>query len=194
MTVPALLNGAILPFSDHLAQAGAGWDDFANFEMHEHYVWHSARPRPKQSTVELRSACQQPGDSHMAASALSLGLVEATPQLLQYVLTGEVPSSADSGVSELPKDWANRLKAEWPRLRQLHHQAMTTGLANADVAEFSAGALEICSQGLERRGIGESKWLLPLFSRLEVRQNPAQLAQATLEAGGMEKLISELRI
>lgn len=62
-----------------MEERGAGWDDF---EMHEHYVWHSARPRPKQSTVELRAACQQPGSANMAVSALALAIVEATPELL----------------------------------------------------------------------------------------------------------------
>ena len=92
------------------------------------------------------------------------------------------------------KQGRDRLKAEWPRLRQLHHEAMTSGLANDDVAQFSAGALEICGRGLERRGFGESAWLRPLFSRLQARENPAQMAQAALEARGIEGLVTELRI
>ena len=56
-----------------------GRADWARFERHEHYVWHSARPRCRTRTVELRAACQGPwrggsaggGDdgAHMALSA-----------------------------------------------------------------------------------------------------------------------------
>ena len=55
--------------------------DWPGFLAHEHYVWHSTRPRTKQGTVELRAACQQPWSEHMAATALQLGLVEAMPEI-----------------------------------------------------------------------------------------------------------------
>jgi gamma-glutamylcysteine synthetase len=55
--------------------------DWPGFLAHEHYVWHSTRPRTKQGTVELRAACQQPWSEHMAATALQLGLVEAMTEI-----------------------------------------------------------------------------------------------------------------
>lgn len=57
--------------------------DWESFTVHDHYIWNSARPRTEQRTVEMRPACQQPWDEHMVVSALCLGLVEASPTILQ---------------------------------------------------------------------------------------------------------------
>ena len=193
VTVPATLDGAVVPFERHLSTAPAGWDSFANFEMHEHYVWHSARPRPKQATVELRSACQQPHDSHMVAAALSVGMVEAAPQLLRYVLTGS-PNEGAALEGEGMERWATQLKAQWPRLRKLHDEAMRSGLADDAVAAFSSDVLEICRGGLARRGLGEEGFLEPLFGRVARRQNPGQWAQGVLRQRGVGGLVGESRI
>jgi len=61
---------------------GSTWEDFL---FHEHYVWHAARPRSRQGTVEVRPCCQQPFEDHMVVSALSLGLVEAAPELAEFI-------------------------------------------------------------------------------------------------------------
>lgn len=45
-------------------------------------IYASARPRTEQRTVEMRCMCQQPGHEHMVASALSLGLIEASQAIM----------------------------------------------------------------------------------------------------------------
>ncbi|NJN80877.1 MAG: hypothetical protein HC802_00325 [Caldilineaceae bacterium] len=70
------------PFTDYLAQHGPDLDAFL---FHEHYIWNSARLRAAYSTIELRPACQQPWNEHMAAMALSLGLIEAATQIQSYI-------------------------------------------------------------------------------------------------------------
>ena len=60
-------------FSDFLSSIDDPQAAYEAFLVHEHYVWHSARPRSRQGTVEFRAACQQPWDGHMAAAALGLG-------------------------------------------------------------------------------------------------------------------------
>ncbi|GAB5358782.1 hypothetical protein AAMO2058_000488200 [Amorphochlora amoebiformis] len=48
--------------------------EYEDFLLHDHYCFHSARPRSKQRTVECRAACQQPWNEHMAAATLHLGM------------------------------------------------------------------------------------------------------------------------
>ena len=62
------------PFTDYLREHGP---DFDAFLFHEHYIWNSARLRTAYGTIEIRPACQQPWPEHMAAMALSVGLIEA---------------------------------------------------------------------------------------------------------------------
>src|SRR5207237_453810 len=70
------------PFIEYLATHGADLDAYL---WHEHYTWNSARTRVEHSTIEIRPACQQPPTELMAASALSLGFVEALPEIAEYV-------------------------------------------------------------------------------------------------------------
>ena len=63
--VPEPGTGSFLDFIE--SELGTESDEaFAAFLIHEHYVWHSARPRSHHGTVEIRCAGQQPWKSHMA--------------------------------------------------------------------------------------------------------------------------------
>ena len=77
---------AVLP--PHLT--GVYWYgfDWESFTVHDHYIWNSARPRTEQRTVEMRPACQQPWEEHMVVAALSLGLVEASQEIMQVCDVG----------------------------------------------------------------------------------------------------------
>lgn len=82
---------SFMPFKYHWLH-GASYDDFL---FHDHYVWHSARPRPKQATIEFRAACQQPLDDQQVVAALSLGIVENHSQVYDYLCTlARKPSGA----------------------------------------------------------------------------------------------------
>ena len=73
-------------FRRHL-ETGVSTEDEAwlDFLVHDHYMWHSARLRTAHATVELRSACQQPPDEHMAACALGFAMVCAGAELSAYL-------------------------------------------------------------------------------------------------------------
>ena len=140
--------------------------------LHEHYFWHSARPRANHATLELRSACQQPHKDSMAAAALGLGLVLAGPDLAMYV---------DEELGDRP----------WEILRSWHHDVALHGLATPDPEPgFLSGLLSLMESAVARRKRGEEKYLAPLRERLEARTNPAQEALATVEKRGLDELIN----
>lgn len=204
---PALVDGQSLkPFAWHLDAQTSTPSDWDAFLLHEHYVWHSARPRCKQSTIEIRAACQQPWDGHMAAAALALGVVEAAPELLRLLTSGvdafeqyleDETKAGGLAAGARHGDWRqqhSRLQAEWPRLRRLHESAVAKGLADHDVADLCWAVLSCCELGLAKRGLGEETFLAPLWARLENRQNPAQQARDLVQAHGIDAFIQHAAI
>jgi gamma-glutamylcysteine synthetase len=161
------------PFHDYLEQHGP---DLAAYLWHEHYTWNSARARVEQSTIEIRPACQQPPDEMMAASALSLGFVEAWPHIETYALRtlGSDP---------------------WPAMLRYRERVLTGGMRAEEPAKgFLRGIVEIAETGLRGRGRGEEEYLKPVWRRLEKRQAPADRARARFLNHGMGALIDELAL
>jgi glutamate--cysteine ligase len=167
-----------IPFQDWLAAQPDISEEaaFAAWLHHEHYVWNSARPRTAHGTVELRSACQQPWSEHMAAAALSTGIL--------------------CGWRQLAERLDRELGAEcWPVMRSWHSQVVADGLAAPEPIDgLVHGVLTACQAELERRGRGEEVYLEPLWRRWERRQNPAQFARSVLAERGMPALIDHLRV
>lgn len=166
------------PFASYLAAHGddltAGvWNAYL---WHEHYTWNSARPRVSQGTIEVRPACQQPPDESLAAAALSLGLVEALPELGAFVgdLLGPDP---------------------WPAMAAYRRDAVRRGVrAREPAPRFLAGLVDLCARALRRRGRGEERYLNPIRGRLERRTIPADRAAAVFRGRGIEGLIEDLKL
>jgi len=196
-----------LPFRAHWEEGieGAAWEDFL---FHDHYIWHSARPRAKQGTVEIRPACQQPMADHMVVAALGLGVAQSAAKLAPvlaavgrgaYAAAGAVASpegaalAASRVAAALPLSggdaWGLQGEA-WAGLLHLHHQGSRTGLADPAVRAMSAAVLAHAEEGLALRGLGEEAFLSPLKVRLAVAQNPGQAAQAILAKDGAAALIA----
>ena len=187
-----------LPFCDYVATRGDGlgdeqlWEDFVAHEryglvisncgnltecvMQSSYVWHAARPRWGQGTVEYRAVCQQPHNEPSVAAALSLGWAEKGPEVWQLI-------SSLSGSEE----------ATWAYLGSWWRSAIELGLAGKGKGprdgELLRELLMLCEQGLLERGLGEEKFLEPVWGRLEIGANPGQMAQKVfLEHGAAELL------
>jgi glutamate--cysteine ligase len=160
-------------FVDYLSEHGP---DFDAFLFHEHYIWNSARLRVAYGTVEIRPACQQPWEDHMAATALGVGLVEASGEIDAYV-----------------KD---ALGAEyWQTMLTYHRQAIRSGLAAPQPApDFLTKIVEMAETGLQRRGLGEHRLLAPLYRRLDRRLNPAQRSRYFFQADGVSGLLRRAAI
>ena len=243
------------------------------FLAHEHYVWHATRPRCRQSTVELRAACQQPWNEHMAAAALQLGMVEAASQgTLQQLFdeqTGEFPfqGGADGkdcwnamrswnrevvsqGLAPLSKEAThdnttdntttsiddvvqkiciagqnNNVQDMWSIVENVSNSAgiqvkpeILMGVAfhaasndmdsikqifkeqgigassELDAPALIRRVLELCSDGLKARGLGEEIFMEPLFTRLDKGANPAEEVLKAASDGGMQALIEHAKI
>ena len=164
-------------FEAHLKTLGGaeGDDAWAAYLLHEHYTWNSARPRTAHSTLELRSACQQPPGSHLVATALSLAIVEGAPEL--------------AALREA------RMGAEtWPQMRAWHAAVITHGLAApTPTPGLLTEILEHCEAALGRRGRSEARFLAPLWQRLEAGMSPAQSVRADFAAGGIPALLDGVR-
>ena len=163
------------PFSEHMRGMDPE-DAWSAFKVHDHYIWHSARPRSRQGTIEIRCACQQPWDGHMAVAALSFGLVCAAQELATYI--------------------QDKLGADaWEIMRRWHGEVIRLGLdAPEPVDGFTLGVLERAKGALRGRGRKEAPLLDPLFRRLERGENPAQRARALLATDGLDAVIAHARI
>jgi gamma-glutamylcysteine synthetase len=160
-------------FTDYLAEHGP---DFNAFLFHEHYIWNSARLRVAYGTLEIRPACQQPWDEHMAAAALGVGLIEASKDIYDFV-----------------QDALGA--AYWSIMRTYHRQVIRTGLA---APQPTPGLLPqivtLAAEGLRRRGRGEERLLAPIFQRLERRMNPAHQIRHLFQADGIAGLLRRVAI
>ena len=154
---------------------------FDAFLLHDHYVWHTARLRTAYGTIELRPACQQPPHEQMAAAALYLGLVEGHKQIDEYVQAALAPAEERT------------LAGCWPRMKQYHHQVIRAGLAAPEPApRFLAEVLALAEAALALRGYGEERMLIPLWQRMEQKENPAQRAGRVFAEEGLKGLLSAL--
>jgi gamma-glutamylcysteine synthetase len=161
------------PFTAYLAEHGS---DLEMFLWHEHYTWNSARPRVKNATIEIRPACQQPPDEPLAAAALSLALVEAMPNVMTYV--------------------QDRLGSDpWPAMAGYRREVVRHGLRAPEPAPgFLEGIVDLCEEGLRRRGRAEERFLLPIRLRLENRLLPADRTAALFRKSGIAGLVGALAV
>ncbi len=161
------------PFSDYLREHGP---DFPAFLFHEHYIWNSARLRTTYGTLEIRPACQQPWPEHMAAMALSVGLIEAAQPITDYILEA------------LGENY-------WSILRTYHQRTIAQGLAAPQPApNFLRTIVQLAAKGIQQRGQDEERLLQPIWNRLERRENPAQRARRIYQSDGMHALLAQLAI
>lgn len=153
-----------------------GQVDFDDFLLHDHYIWHSARLRTAYSTIELRPACQQPGDESMAVSALCLGLVEAAEAIHAFVSERLGPNY-------------------WLRMRSWHRSVITSGLAAPEpTQDFLETILRLAEDAVAARGLAEEVYFAPLWQRLDKKENPAQAARRVFLGSGMEGLLEYVQV
>lgn len=170
-------DGEVVPssrsFVESLRETGP---DLEQFLFHEHYIWNSARLRVAYGTLEMRPACQQPWDSHMAAAALGLGLVEVAEPIMNFVKE----SLGDS---------------YWDIMRDYHRRAIARGLLASEPApDFLHAILDMAETGLRSRERGEERFLMPLWNRLHRHANPARRLRRVYRTEGLQGVIARTTI
>jgi glutamate--cysteine ligase len=137
----------------------------------DHYTWANARPRRRYSTVEYRPCCQQPQVDAWLPTALTVGIVERAPQVLELMLTAA--------------------RGDWQDLRSARRRAIESGMSSlAREQDIAMRFLEMVAQGLAGRGFGEEAFLQPAYERLATLAGPADRARAVHQVGGASALVA----
>ncbi len=140
-----------------------------DLDLHNSCYWYTARIS-RYFTVENRVFDQQPPDAILAPAALSLGLV----------------SALDEAEEELRQYGWDALRAARESACRYALQGQVNGHSLADAAR---GMLSVARQGLERRNLGEERFLEPFEARLQTRRSPADETAELFAAGGVEAII-----
>jgi glutamate--cysteine ligase len=146
----------------------------SDIDIHNSCYWYNSRIS-QYYTIENRANDQQPPGDLICIAALTLGLISALGE------AGEELASF-----------------EWNDLRQARETACTSGLCGQfgdfELSRLAGRMLEVAKLGLFRRGLGEEKFLQPLFERIKERTCPADRAERIFTSGGIKALINESKL
>lgn len=129
-------------------------------------------------TVEFRSVCTQPIKDSMTVAAFHLGLKNRLNELEELINNDDVIYHKGYTAGELRK--------------LLVYSEIPSFINQKDLCLLSKDILDIATDGLEERGIGEEKFLKPLYNRVKKHTNPGKDIIASIRNGtNIEKLIKE---
>ena len=127
-------------------------------------------------TVEFRSVCTQPIRDTMSVAAFHLGLKNRLDELEQLINNDEVIYHKGYTANELRKLFIRR---ELPSF-----------VNKKDLSDLSIEILDLAVDGLRDRGIGEEKFLNPLYDRVKRHTNPGKkLLESVDDEIPLEELI-----
>jgi gamma-glutamylcysteine synthetase len=110
-------------------------------------------------TIEFRSCCCQPIADSMSVGAFHVGLITVLDQLKTLLDNDQVL-------------YGHSMEAA--KLRQAFCQGKTPEFIDEDALQsLVLSILDIARSGLEKRGLGESHFLEPLYDRAKRKSNPA---------------------
>lgn len=145
--------------------------EVSDIDLHGSCYWYNARIS-RYYTVENRANDQQPPEDLMCVPALTLGLITVLPEAAREIA-----------------------KFNWSDLRSAREAACRYGLSdireNLSLTPLVELMLQLSEVGLERRGLGEEKFLEPLHERVEKRKCPADDAAEIFRNGGIKALIAK---
>lgn len=129
-------------------------------------------------TIEFRSVCTQPIKDSMSVSAFHLGLKEKLDDLEELINNDDVIYHKGYTASELRK--------------LLIHDEIPSFVDKTDLCKLTKDVVDIAKDGLEDRGIGEEKFLKPLYDRICNHSNPGKDIITSLHNGvELEKIIRD---
>lgn len=158
-------------FCDYAEKLKSEDEVFKAYAVHEGSIWFCARPRVY-GTIEMRPAGLQPWEDMVSVSALTLGLMENLPQSEMFIK-----------------------QFRWDSLRGLRMDAVKNGfearVSGEKVGRFIREMLDLSKKGLEKRALGEEKYLDSLFRRVEEEKAPADKGREDMESGGVDFLMEK---
>ena len=120
-------------------------------------------------TVEFRSVCTQPVRDLMSVAAFHTGLMENLPALSGLLDSDTVLYHKGYNPTEL-RECLNR-------------RSFPSFLKKSEISSLLTDVLDIASEGLHRRSLGEESYLLPLYERAKTLLSPARKMAEGLENG-----------
>ncbi|PIZ94548.1 MAG: hypothetical protein COX81_03145 [Candidatus Magasanikbacteria bacterium CG_4_10_14_0_2_um_filter_37_12] len=118
--------------------------------------------------IETRCIASQPWESIMSAPALVFGMIENIEK-------------AEAFVKSKP----------WQYWIDLRDKTIEKSLEVDEVIPLAKALLDISKEGLQGRGLGEEKYLEPLYERLEKQESPAMKSIQEFEELGIDKFIEK---
>ncbi|SDA40252.1 Gamma-glutamylcysteine synthetase [Methanobrevibacter millerae] len=129
-------------------------------------------------TVEFRSVCTQPIKDSMSVAAFHLGLKNRLNELDELISNDDVIYHKGYTASELRK---LLIKEEIPSF-----------IDKNDICKLSKDIVDLASEGLKDRGIGEEIFLKPLYERIKNRTNPGkEIIKLTNNNISIEEIIED---
>lgn len=133
-------------------------------------AWLDARLQPAYGTIEERSCCQQPYGSQFAPAALNLGLIENLDATIELA-------------NQLSRD-------QWRGVRSSACiYGMQASLPGTDLQMLLRKMVDIANKGLQKRGLGEEMYLIPLYQRIIHQRCPGDDILEWFSDGGVEELV-----
>ena len=177
------------PFHRYLQYGGNGRDvntgrrielepNREDVERHNGFVWWDSRIQtpPRSVYLENRVASAQPPGEELSVLAFHLGLVE----------------SASEAAAILDRYSWDDLRAA--RLSALTH-TLKGKIGRRPIAVLAREMVDVARGGLVARGLGEERYLEPLYERIDKRESPADRTIKIFRKEGIEGLLraTELR-
>ena len=129
-------------------------------------------------TVEFRSVCTQPIKDSMTVAAFHLGLKDKLDEMEELIGNDDVIYHKGYTASELRK--------------LLVCDEIPSFIDKNGLCGLSKDLVDLANLGLQERGIGEEKFLKPLYGRIKEHTNPGKTIIESLQKGvSLEKLIHD---
>jgi len=129
-------------------------------------------------TVEFRSVCTQPIRDSMSVAAFHLGLKEALGDLEELINNDDVIYHKGYTAGELRK--------------LLVQDDLPSFIDRDELCRLTRDVVDIARSGLENRGIGEEKFLRPLYERIKKHSNPGKDIITAIHSGiKLEEIIKD---
>lgn len=120
-------------------------------------------------TVEFRSVCEQPVREVMSPAAFHVGLINNLDKLMEKLKNDRVIYGHGYSASELRELFNTRY--------------LPAFVKGEDLVQLVKEILDIASEGLIKRGLGEERYLLPLYKRANHLMSPARQIKEALASG-----------